>query len=57
MKAWQERTLLSGVALQPRRACGGGEADLQEGQGASDNVLVYGHSVLQDHCENHVRIP
>jgi len=34
--AWQERAFLSVGSLQSMRACDGGHADLQEGQGASE---------------------
>ena len=47
MQGWtlhpcQERLLLSLVSLQPWGAYGAGEADHQEGQGVSENVLGYG---------------
>ena len=32
LQSWQERALLSVVSLSPWSACGGGEADLKEGQ-------------------------
>jgi len=41
------------VSLQSMCICGGGQADLQAGQGAAEKVHDYGHGVIQVNCENH----
>ena len=53
VQSWQERAWLPAVSRQPWRACGAGEADLQEGQDAFENVLGCGHPMIQEHSENH----